>query len=267
MEFPKYDCHLHTHFSPCGTPEMTAQNIFQRAEEIGLTGLCLTDHLHAFTNFDQFHQLRQEILQADHRNLSVWIGCEVNVLGPGRYSITPEQAKKFDMTVAAPMHWLKEVDKPDSLEESVFAEFIVRMLTAALDCPHVKIIAHPLLMPGDLEIKYDQAKVLKYLIDSPNTTKFLHQARSKNIAIEISPKYIFGPLHDLVVAFYRRCLEENVLLALNSDGHALHMMNIWDRHARFLNILGVTSSNQLWMANNHLPKISILDKNAINICK
>ncbi len=252
MIYDRYDCHLHTHFSPCGTPEMTPTAIFNEARELKMTGLCLTDHMHADTPFAQFAELRKEMQSADSHGLDVKIGCEVNVLGAGRYTITPQQADEMDMIVAAPLHWNPDTEKPASLDESVFAEFLIYMLTAALDCPGVRIVAHPLLLHSEPGMQYDQAKVMKNVIDSPAIAQFFRKAARRNIGIEISPKPVFDPYRDLMLEFYRRCLEEKAKLALNSDAHALYMMDIWEKHEKFLADLGVTSSEVLWLPAEQL---------------
>lgn len=252
-----YDCHLHSYHSPCGQPEMTPENVFDRARDLGLAGLCLTDHLHYDTDLGNFHTLRREIQQADARGLEVWFGCEVDVLGRDRYTINPNQVDDFDLVLAAPLHWLSEADLPESLDEASFSRFLLDRLETTLDCPGVRILVHPLAVPSDAHLFYDVYDVIQKLLGLKGLRPFLQRAAQKNMGIEISPKYTFGPYHELAVRFYQQCLEEGVKLSLGSDAHSLAVMDVWENHTRFLNILGVTASNQLWLPSLELSSDTV----------
>ena len=88
MTNPIYaDFHVHTHFSPCGKPQATAEAMLQRAHEMGLAALGFADHVTpdpvpgcSFYDLQRPHilaDLRAEIARATNGvQLEVLVGAE-----------------------------------------------------------------------------------------------------------------------------------------------------------------------------------------------
>ena len=97
MANPIYaDFHVHTHLSPCGKPQATAEAMLRRAQEKGLAALGFADHVTpdripgcSFYDRQRPHilaDLRAEIAQViDGTDLEILVGAEADyaIAGPG----------------------------------------------------------------------------------------------------------------------------------------------------------------------------------------
>ncbi len=231
---------------------MTIENILRQAQCLGLSGLCLTDHLHPKTSLEQFSRLRAELdCSPIPSDLRVWVGCEAEVLAPGRFTLAPSAASHFDLVLVAPYHGLDWVDRPRGHRESEIAEFILLMMHSALDCPGVRVVAHPVLVW--MEWAFDLERVYRIMLESRSMSLLLKRAARGGIAMEINSKFTSGPLREMVLPFYRRCLEQGVKLSLGSDAHSPEGMDIWDEFQTFVDDLGAEVPGCLWIPSEHLP--------------
>ncbi len=254
MSFPpRFDCHLHTCYSPCGTDEMTVENILARASELNLRGICLTDHLHSDTPIEQFHKLREEVKEANTFGIDVRVGCEVNVLAENKWSISEGQVDEFDIILAAPIHLIEGVEKPVNFDNDSLAEYWLMMLQSAINCPGANIIVHPVVLPTGDDFGLNQGKIIQKCLNDGSLRPILEQAAEKSIAFELNPKpanikeLAYKPVQD----FYRLCMEYKVKISLGSDAHALDGvrsgMDVWDFHKKFLAEINLSSEGQLYV--------------------
>ncbi len=255
MSIPRYDCHLHSYFSPCAKMEMTPENIVKQAKKLQLDGLCITDHLHLDTPIEQYDKLRTQIPQIDTSDLQIWVGCEVNVYSPNKWSIKPEWTEKFDVILASPIHWIEEVEKPANFEQETIIEYICSMIAGAVNCPGVNIISHPFWFPRPEDVQVDMAAVLDTIIDNKKLLPIFEQARKQNTAFEINPKTIEEDIYEQAKKFYRQVLECGLKLSTCSDAHSLEMMDVWAFHEKFIAELGASVDN-LWLPIEQLTRIS-----------
>lgn len=245
QQLPRYDCHVHTTNSPCGEQDMTLENILAEARRLGLKGLCLTDHMHPDTDPDSFGRLRAELANADVGDLRVWIGCEADVLAPGRWSLTNEQASTMDVVLVAPYHAIDCIQRPTGEAESDAVDYLLQMMHAALDCPGVDIIVHPLWFQSGG--RYDVTAVIRTVLKSRAMTEFLRRAVHDNVAVELSRRLLTDPYLALVKPFYQRCLDLGIKIALGSDAHAPAMMDVWEVLDAFLSRLGADYDTCLYL--------------------
>jgi len=254
MLTPRYDCHLHSYFSPCAKLEMTPENIVKRARELHLDGLCITDHLHHDTPIEQYDKLREQIQRIDTSSLEIWIGCEVNIYSPNSWSIRNEWIEKFDVILASPIHWIDKVEKPVNMEFDTIVEYMCGMISGAINCPGVNIISHPFWFPRPEEVDIDMPAVLKKIIDEKKLVPIFKQAEKQNTAFEINPKTIEEDIYEQAKRFYTQAVEYGVKLSTCSDAHSLEMMDVWAFHEKFADELGVSVDN-LWIPIEQLKPI------------
>jgi histidinol phosphatase-like PHP family hydrolase len=249
----RYDCHVHTISSPCGKPDMTVRDIVEQARRLKLAGFCLTDHLHPETERDQFVRLRAAVDAVSQSDMQLWVGCEAELLTVGTFSIKATDLSLVDLVLVAPFHGDYCEDRPKGETEEEIADFMLRLLNSALDCPGARIIVHPLWMA--MEWPFDLERVIKMMLSSPAMTDLLKKATTAGIAMEVNPKMLSGPFIGLAEPFYLRCLDQNVKLSFGSDAHTLSRMDVWDDFEHFFNKLGADVSEDLWLPNVQLMPV------------
>ncbi len=249
MPINRYDCHLHSYLSPCSSEEMTPENIVLRAKELNLSGLCVTDHLHAETSLEQYSKLRREFAQVNTDGLDIWIGCEVNVYNPNSWSIKPEWIDRFDVILASPIHWIERVEKPEKFNTEIVIEYMCEMIRGAANCPGVNIIAHPFWFPRIEGVVL--ADVLQTIINQQRLVSVFKRAAKGNIAFEINPKAVENDVYEQAKGIYLQAVESGVKLSQCSDAHKLDVMDVWEFHDKFAEELGLSSEN-FWLPNKEL---------------
>ena len=88
-ELMRHNMHIHTTFSGCAKPEMTAVNIVETAEKCGLEIIALTDHNYFPDRKNAVAVQRLELLrqleEIDY-NIKVYVGAELSAYGPGKFA-------------------------------------------------------------------------------------------------------------------------------------------------------------------------------------
>ncbi len=252
MNIPRYDCHLHTHFSPCGDEEMVVENIVKKAHQLNIKGLCFTDHLHNNTALTQYSLLRQEIANTDVANLNIWVGCEVNVRGTNSWSIKPEWVDYFEIIIASPIHWIDEVPKPKDWKFKTIVEYVIKMFKGAVNCPGVNIIGHPILLSGLEDNQINTLEVLEKVLKDDRIIEIFKQAYKQNTAMELNPKTINEDNIKLAKRFYQQALECGCKISLCSDAHKLEAMDVWDKIEELINEFEIDPSRDLWLPSKEL---------------
>jgi DNA polymerase (family 10) len=201
------DLHVHTKWSD-GTATIEAMAV--AARERGLEYIAVSEHsrrLAVAHGLDPVRLVKQrgEIERVNDRlkGISVLAGIEVDVLEDGSLDLPDEALAALDIVVAA-VH--------SQLGLSRAAQ--TRRLLAALDNPHVRILAHPL---GRL---IDQRK--PYDID---LLAVVRKCRERNVALELNahPARL-----DLTDVGCRMARDEGALVAINSDAHGVHQFDNLD---------------------------------------
>lgn len=156
MSNPIYaDLHVHTHLSPCGKREATAEAMIRRAQEKGLAAIGFADHYTprpvpgcAFYDRQRLtilDELRAEIAQVGNLDgIEVLVGVEADYTLAGRDCIDAATLRLADHVICAASHFhLPAAPQPvDDTPRAKF-ELMQEMAREALAMPGVAIWAHP----------------------------------------------------------------------------------------------------------------------------
>ena len=150
------DWHVHTAMSPCGNDaDWQGRAVVDRALEVGLTAIGITDHLFPELEIEQVIVGAREIKKvATGSGLTVYLSLELETFDQtGRMSATAEELSGLDYVMAATGHLhLPWVRKPRATISSV-VDYHHRLHLALCQNSMVDVIAHPWfgLHPGVAE--------------------------------------------------------------------------------------------------------------------
>jgi DNA polymerase (family 10) len=192
------DLHVHTRWSD-GTATIEAMAV--AARERGLEYIAVSEHSRRLAmahGLDpvRLGKQRGEIdgLNARLKGIRVLAGIEVDILEDGSLDLPDEALAPLDIVVAA-VH--SQFHLPRAAQ--------TRRILAALDNPHVRILAHPLGRLIDRREPYDV-----------DLLAVVRKCRERNVALELNahPERL-----DLTDVGCRMARDEGALVAINSDAH------------------------------------------------
>jgi DNA polymerase (family X) len=195
------DLHVHTSWSD-GTATLEAMAEAARAH--GLTYVAISEHSRRLTvahGLDPVRLAKQchEIERLNSRidGLRLLTGIEVDILDDGSLDLPDTSLAPLDVVIAA-------VHSKFNLPR---AKQTARIL-AALDNPHVKILAHPIGRLIDQRDPYDV-----------DMLAIVRKCKARGIALELNahPERL-----DLTDIHCRMAKDEGALVAINSDAHSVH---------------------------------------------
>lgn len=195
------DLHVHTKWSD-GTA--TIEEMARSARERGLRYIAVSEHSRRLTvahglDTAQLAKQRDEIDRVNARlaDIAVLAGIEVDVLEDGTLDLPDSALARLDIVIAA-VH--SKFNLPRARQTA-------RVL-AALDNPHVKILAHPLGRLIDQRDPYD--------IDM---LAVIRKCKARGVALEVNahPDRL-----DLTDVYCRMAKDEGARLAIDSDAHSVH---------------------------------------------
>ncbi|MBI2532183.1 MAG: DNA polymerase/3'-5' exonuclease PolX, partial [Deltaproteobacteria bacterium] len=193
------DLHLHSKWTD---GKSTILEMARACKERGYQYCAITDHSKAVRvagglGAEDFKKQCEEIEQARAkvRGITVFTGCEVDILPDGSLDLPDDLLSQLDVVVAA-VH--SKMDMPQS-------EMTKRVLTA-LAHPAVTILAHP---TGRLINRREP-----FAID---LEQIFHAAKENDIAIELNAQPDRLDLNDLHLF---RAREIGVKIAINTDAHS-----------------------------------------------
>ncbi len=195
------DLHAHTRWSD-GTA--TIEEMAQAARAHGLEYLAISEHSRRLTvahGLDpvRLAQQRDEIERIDAKldGVRLLAGIEVDVLEDGSLDLPDAALAPLDVVIAA-VH--SKFDLPRAKQTA--------RILAALDNPHVKILAHPVGRLIDQREPYDV-----------DMLAVIRKCKARGIALELNahPQRL-----DLTDLHCRMAKDEGALVAINSDAHSVH---------------------------------------------
>ena len=201
LENLRGDLHAHTHWSD-GTATLEA--MAQAARAHGLTYLAISEHSRRLTvahGLDPVRLAKQcheiERLNPALAGIELLTGIEVDILDDGALDLPDSALAPLEVVIAA-------VHSKFNLPR---AKQTARIL-AALDHPHVKILAHPLGRLIDSRDPYDV-----------DMLAIVRKCKARAIALELNahPQRL-----DLTDLHCRMAKDEGALVAINSDAHSVH---------------------------------------------
>jgi DNA polymerase (family 10) len=197
----KGDLHAHTRATD---GRNSLREMADAAREHGLEYLAITEHSRRVTvarGLDPVRLAKQvdeiERLNRELRGIALLKGIEVDILDDGALDLPDSALARLDLVVAA-VHSRFNLSR---------AQQTARIL-AALDNPHVSILAHPSgRLIGERE---------PYDVDM---LAILRKARARGVFIELNAHPERLDLNDV---HCRMARDEGVLIAVNSDAHSAH---------------------------------------------
>jgi DNA polymerase (family 10) len=195
------DLHVHTKWSD-GTA--TIGQMAEAARARGLSYVAISEHSRRLTvarGLDPERLLKQrgeiERIRATLAGFTLLTGIECDVLDDGSLDLPDSALAPLDVVIAA-VH--SKFDLPRARQ--------TRRVLAALDNPHVRILAHPLGRLIDRREPYD--------IDM---LAVIRKCRQRRIALELNahPERL-----DLLDIHCRMARDEGAQVAINSDAHSVH---------------------------------------------
>jgi len=231
---------------------MTPHRIITEAQGAGLADLGLTDHpFH--DGLPRFHAaLRHTLNLRDTGSLRVWIGAELEVIGPERLIIPPARLPDADYLIAAPSHYDIEHFPPvQNLQDPVeWADRLLRDMENVIGSG-AHAIAHPFYV-----IEFVRPSGRRWGL--PPLTQVFAEMRPRRldnlldglieagIALEISPKMCSEPaLQDFLENWYREALRRGMKFLLGSDSHRPHTIGKLRAAEEVVRRLGLRESD-LW---------------------
>jgi DNA polymerase (family 10) len=195
------DLHVHSKWTD-GTATIEAMADAARAH--GLQYIAISDHSRRLTvahGLDPVRLSKQcgeiEAINAKLDGITVLTGIEVDVLDDGSLDLPDSALAPLDVVIAA-------VHSKFNLSRAAQTKRIL----AALDNPHVRILAHPLGRLIDQREPYD--------VDMP---AIVRKCKARNVALELNahPERL-----DLIDIHCRMAKDEGALVVINSDAHSVH---------------------------------------------
>jgi len=217
------DLHLHSKWTDGNS---TILEMVRACKERGYQYCAITDHSKAVRvagglNAEGFKRQREEIEQAREKvpGITVFTGCEVDILPDGSLDLPDDLLDKLDVVVAA-VH--SKMDMPQS-------EMTQRVLKA-LAQPAVNILAHP---TGRLINQREP-----FAID---LERIFHAAKEHDIAVELNAQPDRLDLNDRHLL---RAREIGVKIAISTDAHSTGQLQFMS--------YGIGQARRGWLEKRHV---------------
>ncbi|MGQ9454396.1 MAG: PHP domain-containing protein [Armatimonadota bacterium] len=238
------DLHVHTQYSVCARPEMQLQQIVDTAARRGIRFLGVTDHVDAYVGEEVLGKIRGELgrLDAQVPGMSIFVGCEADILDIGKHVVTEDMKKSLDYVMVSANHFHDPaVAQPKGdLPRDVGRHFL-EMFRYACSLDFVDVVAHPLVVfPGTF------APECLFTLGNDDILEALCLARDNGIAMEISPRGLEPDQLDFRVRFLSLCKEAGLKFSIGSDAHSLARVGqVWQL-ALLLDKVGITDED-IWL--------------------
>jgi histidinol phosphatase-like PHP family hydrolase len=248
MANPIYaDFHVHTHFSPCGKPQATAEAMLRRAHEKGLAALGFADHVTpepvpgcSFYDRQRPHilaDLRAEIARATNgAHLEVLVGAEADYTIAGRRCLDATVLAQADHVICAASHFhLPTAPLPAS------AGLMLRLAREALVLPGVSIWAHP--------FHCSQVRPLPPMLDPVGEAELaalIALANRREVAIEINGAAVQREDYRQATGrFFRLAHEMSTRFTVTADAHSPDRLDRIDTALAWARTLGLQDDDLL----------------------
>jgi histidinol phosphatase-like PHP family hydrolase len=191
---------VHTYLSTCcmAKEQQRPAEILSLAEEMGVRTIGFSDHLWANPDIPpsdwyrpqgkgQISKLRAD-LDGVSTGIRVLVGCEADMIAPGKFGITREFAEELDFVLLSCSHFHMKgsVAQPASTAPRDVARHMLEFFRSGVSSGLATSIAHPLLPCGFYD-KFDEA------VETISDTEFLDAfglARDHGVAIEITTAFL-----------------------------------------------------------------------------
>jgi len=217
------DLHLHSKWTDGNS---TILEMVRACKEHGYQYCAITDHSKAVRvagglSAEDFKRQIEEVEQARAkvRGITVFTGCEVDILSDGSLDLPDDLLEQLDVVVAA-VH--SKMDMPQS-------EMTKRVLKALAN-PSVRILAHP---TGRLINEREPSAI--------DLEQIFHAAKEHSVAVELNAQPDRLDLNDLHLL---RAREIGVKIAINTDAHNAEQLH-------FIKY-GINQARRGWLEKRHV---------------
>jgi DNA polymerase (family 10) len=217
------DLHMHSKWTDGNSSIM---EMVRACKERGYQYCAITDHSKAVRvagglTVEDFKRQREEIEQARAKvpGITVFAGCEVDILPDGSLDLPDDLLEQLDVVVAA-VHFKMEMNQSE----------MTKRVLKALANPAVTILAHP---TGRLINQREP-----FAID---LEEIFHAAKERDVAVELNAQPDRLDLNDLHVF---RAREIGVKIAINTDAHSAEQLN-------FIKY-GIDQARRGWLEKRHV---------------
>jgi histidinol phosphatase-like PHP family hydrolase len=228
MPDPIYaDFHVHTHLSPCGQPEATAEALIAQAHNKGITTIGFADHItpqpvsdcsfYAQQRPTLLDNLRDEIAHIPNKNgLNILIGIEADYTLAKQDCLDTALLSQLDHVICAASHFhIPGAPKPASNTPRAKAELMLQMAQESLTVPGISVWAHPF----DCSKMRPLAPILATITDQ-ELAQLIEQANTHEIAIEINGGALqSGYYRDAIPHFFELVKEMSARITITADAH------------------------------------------------
>jgi HisJ family histidinol phosphate phosphatase len=193
-ELARYNLHIHTAFSACAQPEMTAKAIVKTAEKAGLVQIALTDHYDHFDR-DKDYLAQMDALKAAcaemHPKIKVLFGFELSCYGVGKFLEKDETNQALDYRLVSCNHYDRPWwDKPEDKSPRGCAVHTMRIVKSALESKRYDCVAHPLIGRFCRHLE-DRTEVTKAMTDN-ELDEICELAAKTETALELNTGAVRG---------------------------------------------------------------------------
>ena len=217
------DLHLHSKWTD---GKSTILEMVRACKERGYEYCAITDHSKAVRvagglTAEDFKQQRKEIEQAREKvaGITVFTGCEVDILADGSLDLPDDLLDEFDVIVAA-VHSKLDMSQSD----------MTNRVLKALAHPAVDILAHP---TGRLINEREP-----FAID---LEQIFRAAKEHDVAVELNAQPDRLDINDVHLL---RAREIGVKIAINTDAHSTEQL-------RFISY-GIDQARRGWLEKRHV---------------
>jgi DNA polymerase (family X) len=217
------DFHMHSKWTDGNS---TILEMVRACKERGYQYCAITDHSQAVRvagglSAEDFKKQREEIEQAREkvRGITVFTGCEVDILPDGSLDLPDDLLEKLDVVVAA-VHAKMDMTQSE----------MTKRVLKALAHPAVTVLAHP---TGRLINQREP-----FAID---LEEIFHAAKENEVAVELNAQPDRLDLNDLHLF---RAREVGVKIAIDTDAHSTEQL-------RFMRY-GIDQARRGWLEKRHV---------------
>jgi histidinol phosphatase-like PHP family hydrolase len=254
MTCPWYaDFHVHTHYSPCGKPQATAEAMIRRAGEMGLAAIGFADHVTpetvpgcSFYDGQRPRLVRELRAELDGLGTSlgmeVLVGVEADYTLAGRACLDIELLSLVDYVVCGASHF-HLAGAPQPVEDTPIAKgaLMVQLAHEALTVPGMSIWAHPF----DCSQMRPLAPILDTVSDD-TLVSLIDLAAVQGVAIEINGGAgLHKEYRRAMRRFYGLAREKGARFTVTADAHHPDHFERLDLALRWARKMGVSDRELL----------------------
>lgn len=248
MKWYKSDYHNHSNLSVCAKDEMSVKAMIKKFEDNGLKSVGISDHIYTDGKTRKRYDTIKSEIQKVKTSICVYIGCEVDIISPGKLRVAKEELEVFDYTMIACTHYhLKShIQAPLNFNYDCIAQNAYDYMISASVMGFADIIVHPFDIRGlkSYKVDFDISEAMKIISDKDFSTIAVNM-KENSIAVEINSNVLDKEYADAVLRFHRSCKKEGLKFSLGSDAHWLEGMCDIKYIKYYIDELGLTEED-IW---------------------